>query len=334
MNRRDAVLALLALGTAASPRVAMPQTSPTIPTLGYLSFGAAKTAGDWDRSPLTTGLKALGWVEGKTLRIERAYADKKHERLAVLAGELVRKKVDLIYAQGPDSALAAIQATKTIPIVFSGVTYPVEMGLVDSYARPGRNATGVAWSAGNEVYAKLLEFVRELAPAAGRVAYLRPATRRSDAGYWAEAAQKLVAAAKKLGFELRIFNVARPEDFDPAFKAIQAWRAQALYSISTPLTSVELQRIVDFTNAIRIPGFFDSRAFAKAGGFFSFGPEVSQMFAQAAGKVDRILRGASPATLPVEMPTHYEIYVNRKTAANLGIKIPQSILLRADRVIE
>jgi len=147
------------------------------------------------------------------------------ERLSVLAEQLVRKRVDLIYAQGPDPALAAARATKTIPIVFFGPTFPVEMGLVDSYARPGRNATGVAWSAGVEVYIKLLGFVKELAPSATRVAFLRPAPqRRDDMSYWTEAAQKLESAAKKLGFELRVFNVAQPEDFDPAFKAIQAWR--------------------------------------------------------------------------------------------------------------
>lgn len=305
-----------------------------MPTLGFLSQGAAPTTGELDRTPVSAGLKELGWVEGKNIRIERAYADKKYERLAVLAEELVRKKVDIIYAQGPDAALAAARATKTIPIVFFGPTFPVEMGLVDSYARPGRNATGVAWSAGVEVYVKLLEFVKELAPAAARVAYLRPAPLGRDIGYWTEAARTLVSAAKNLGFALRVFNVARPEDFDPAFKAIQAWRAQALYSHGTPLTFPELQRIADFTNASRMPSFFDSRSFAEVGGLFSYGPEISQLFVQSVGHIDRILRGANPATLPVEMPTRYELFVNLKTAKALGLKIPQSILLRADRIIE
>lgn len=334
MNRRDTLIALLALGAAAGPRLAKSQTSPSMPTLGFLSLGAAPTTGELDRTPISAGLKGLGWVEGKNIRIERAYADKKYERLAVLAEELVRKKVDLIYAQGPDPALAAARATKTIPIVFFGPTFPVEMGLVDSYARPGRNATGVAWSAGVEVYVKLLEFVKELVPAAARVAYLRPTPPGRDTGYWTEAARTLVSAAKKLGFELRVFNVARPEDFDPAFKAIRAWRALALYSHGTPLTFPELQRIADFTNASRMPSFFDSRSFAEAGGLFSYGPEISQLFVQSVGHIDRILRGANPATLPVEMPTRYELFVNRKTAKAIGLKIPQSLLVRADRVIE
>ena len=335
MNRRDTLLALLALGAAAGPRVATSQTSPSMPTLGYLNLGAAPTRDEWDRTPFAIRLKELGWVEGKNIRIERAYADKKYERLAVLAEELVRKKVDLIYAQGPDPALAAVQATKTIPIVFFGPTFPVEMGLVDSYARPGRNATGVAWSAGVEVYIKLLAFVKELVPAASRVAFLRPEPpRRHDMSYWTEATRNMVSAAKKLGFELRAFTVARPEDFDPAFKAIQAWRPQALFSHQTPLTSPEQQRIVGFANTNRIPSFYDTQAFAKAGGLLTYGPDISQLFAQSVGHIDRILRGAKPATLPVEMPTRYELFVNRKTATALGIKIPQSLLIRADQVIE
>jgi putative ABC transport system substrate-binding protein len=334
MKRRDTLIALLALGAAAGPRLATSQTSPSMPTLGFLSLGAAPTTGELDRTPISAGLRELGWVEGKNIRIERAYADKKYERLAVLAEELVRKKVDLIYAQGPDPALAAARATATIPIVFFGPTFPVEMGLVNSYARPGRNATGVAWSAGVEAYVKLLEFVKELVPAAARVAYLRPTPPGRDTVYWTEAARTLVSAAKKLGFELRVFDVARPEDFDPAFKAILAWRAQALYSHGTPLTFPELQRIADFTNASRMPSFFDSRLFAEVGGLFSYGPEISRLFLQSVGQIDRILRGANPATLPVEMPTHCELFVNARTARALGITIPQSLLLRAARVIE
>jgi putative ABC transport system substrate-binding protein len=336
MNRRDAVLALLALGAAADPRVATSQTSPRMPTIGFLALGAAPASGAEDRTPIAAGLKALGWVEGQNIRIERAYADNKYERLALLAAELVRKKVDLIYAQGPDPAHAAAQATKTIPIVFFGPTFPVEQGLVDSYARPGRNATGVAWSAGNEVYVKLLAFVKELVPDATRVAYLRPLSpvpgRQRELQL--EYVPKQVSAAKEMGFELRPFNVSGPEDFDPAFKAIQAWRPQALYSHGTPITFPQLKRIADFANANRLPSFFDSRFFAEQGGFFSYGPEISQLFVQSAAQVDRILRGANPATVPVEMPTRYELFVNRKTTNHLGIKMPQSILLSADKVIE
>ena len=279
-------------------------------------------------------------MEGKNIRIERAYADKKYERLSVLAADLVRKKVDLIYAVGPYPALAAAKATKTIPIVFSGPTFPVEMGLVDSYARPGRNATGVAWSAGVDVYVKLIEFVRQLLPTATRIAYIHPQVPADELrdpkalAVQSEYAEQLVTAAKKMRLELRVFVVSRPEDFDPAFKAIRAWRPQALYSHQTPITGPEIQRIIDFANTNRIPSFFETRAFAKAGGLLACGPDVSQLVAQSVGHVDRILRGAKPGDLPVEMPTRYELVVNGKTAKALGLTIPQSMLARADQVIQ
>lgn len=174
MNRRDTLLALLALGTTAGPRIATPQASRRIPTLGFLSGREVLSKAAWDLGAFAIRLKELGWVEGKTIRIERAHAEGKLERIPALAAELVRKQVDLIYAIGPIAASAAARATKTIPIVFWGPTFPVEMGLIDSYARPGRNATGVAWSAGTEVYVKLLQFLKQLMPAATRVAFFQP----------------------------------------------------------------------------------------------------------------------------------------------------------------
>ena len=336
MNRRDTLLALLALGTAAGPRVATPQTSPRIPTLGFLSLFPTPTRDEWDRTPFAFRLKELGWVEGKNIRVERAFAEKNAERLPVLAVDLVRKQVDVIYAFGPQPALAAAQATTTIPIVFFGPTFPIEMGLVDSYARPGRNVTGVAWSAGVELYVKLLSFVKELVPAAARVAFLTVPTARAKlgGGYYSDVGTQLEAAAKKLGFELRAFPVAKPEDFDTAFKAIQAWRPQAFFITANPVTGPERQKIVNFANANRLPSFFDFRSFAEAGGLFSYGPETTASIMQAVNKIDRILRGAKPADIPVEMPTHYEMVINRKTAATLGIKVPQSLLARADEVIQ
>lgn len=335
MNRRDTLLALLALGTAAGPRVAMPQSSPGIPTLGFISLFPTPTRDEWDRTPFAIRFKELGWVEGRNIRIERAYAEKNAERLSVLAADLVRKQVDVIYAVGPQPALAAAQATNTIPIVFFGPTFPIEMGLVDSYARPGRNVTGVAWSAGVEVYVKLLSFVKELVPAAARVAFLTVPTARAKlgGGYYASSTSQLQAAAKKMGFELRAFDVAKPEDFDTAFKAIQAWRPQAFYTTGNPVTGPEAQKIVNFANANRLPSFVDSRNFPVAGGLFSYGPETKSSIMQAVNQIDRILRGAKPADLPVEMPTRYEMVINRKTATTLGIKIPQSLLVRADEVI-
>lgn len=335
MNRRETVLALVTLATSAGPPAAFAQTPTRMPTLGFFSFGAAPAAGGFDRTPIASALEAKGWVEGKNLKIERAYADGSRERLARLAQELVGKKVDLIYAQGPDPAVAAIRATQSIPIVFFGLTFPIEFGLVDSYARPGRNATGVAWSAGVELYEKLLEQIKEALPAVTRVAYLRPGPRGGpETGWWFNALQNLMATAASRGMELRAFNVSLPEDFEPAFDAIKAWRPQALFVHQTPLLFAARQQIVDFANAHRVPSFFDSRYFVEAGGLFSYGPDLSQLFALSVGPVDRILRGAHPADIPVQMPTHYELFINRKTANSLGVKIPQTILLRADRVID
>lgn len=335
MNRRETVQALLTLATSAGPLVASAQTPTRTPTLGFFSFGAAPAAGGFDRTPIASALESRGWVEGKNLRIERAYAEGSRERLSRQAQELVSKKVDVIYAQGPDPAVASIRATQSIPIVFFGLTFPIEMGLVDSYARPGRNATGVAWSAGVELYEKLLGQIKEALPAVTRVAYLRPGARDGpETGWWFNALQKLVATAASRALELRPFNVSQPEDFEPAFEAIKAWRPQALFVHQTPLLFAARQQIVDFANANRVPSFFDSRYFVEAGGLFSYGPDLSQLFTLSVGPVDRILRGANPADIPVQMPTHYELFVNRKTASSLGIKMPQTILLRADRVIE
>jgi len=335
MNRRDTLLALLALGTTAGPRVATPQTSPRMPTLGFLTSRGALSETAWDLGGIAIRLKELGWVEGKTIRIERTYAEGKLERLTALAEDLVRKQVDLIYAVGPTAAIAAARATKTIPIVFWGPTFPVEMGLVDSYARPGRNATGVAWSAGTEVYVKLLQFVRELMPVATRVAFFQPWNSASldYNGYLPKVAQQMVSAAKNKGFELRPYQVVKPEDYAPAFNAMRAWRPQALYTPLTPITYSALKRISDFAGGNRIAEFSDARAFTEAGGLFSYGADASLMTRQAVDQVDRILRGAKPADIPVEMPTRYEMVINRKTAATLGIKIPQSLLVRADEVI-
>lgn len=303
-------------------------------TLGLLSNSSAPTTPESDRTPIGTALRLLGWVEGKNLRIEPAYAAGDREQLAALAEALVRKKVDLIYVQGPEAAGVAARATRAIPIVFFGPTFPVEMGLVESSARPGRNVTGVAWSAGIQLYEKLLEFAKDVAPTATRVAYLRPGAPGLEPGWWTEATQRLEATAKARGLELRAFNVLGPGDFGAAFESIKAWRAQALFCHQTPMLFSARRSITDFAYSSRIPGLFDSRYFVEAGGLFSYGPDVSELFGQSVRFVDRILRGTNPADLPVEMPTRYEMFVNLKTATGLGMKFPQTLLLRADRVIE
>ena len=326
MNRRDAAFALLTLA-AFGPRIAISQTVAKTPTIGYLGLFRSPLSELWDRT-----LKELGWIEGKNVHIAMALAEGNVDRLPALAADLVRKQVDVIYSQGPDATVAAALATKTIPIVFYGPAYPVEQGLVDSLARPGRNVTGVAWNAAHE---KQLEFVRQILPRAKRVAHflLPTAMRTLNGEYFTGRMSQIESTGKSMGFEMKSFQVINQEDFDGAFKAIKAWGAQALLTYTTPPTALARQKIVNFTNGNRIPGFFDWRVFAEAGGLFSHGPLTSEMTVQAVRQLDRILRGARPSDLPVELPTRYEIVVNQKTATSLGIKIPQSLLVRADEVI-
>jgi putative ABC transport system substrate-binding protein len=325
MNRRNAVMALAALG-ALGPRLAASQ-APT-KTIGVLSLFHNPLRDPWKQT-----LGELGWVEGKNFRVEYAIAEGQVDRLPELAAELIRKKVDVIYAGGPDAAVEAARATRTIPVVFFGAAYPVEQGLVETLARPGGNVTGVAW---NSAYVKQLEFVRQVVPRAKRVAhFLMPTAMRTVSGKAFEGLfPQIESTAKGMGLEMKSFRVEKQEDFEQAFKDIKAWQAQALITYSTPPTVRARQRIVDFANANRIPGFFDWWGFAEAGGLFSYGPLVSEMNAQAARQLDRVLRGARPADLPVELPTRYEFIINRKTAAALNIRIPKEFMLRADQVIE
>jgi putative ABC transport system substrate-binding protein len=218
-------------------------------------------------------------------------------------------------------------------VVFFGAAYPVEQGIVETLARPGGNVTGVAF---HSPYVKQLEFVRQVAPRAKRVAHFRmPTATRTVNGKAFEGLFPLIeSTAKGMGLEMRSFRVTGQEDFEQAFKDIKAWQAQALVTYATPPTILARQRIVDFANSNRIPGFFDWRGFAEAGGLFSYGPLISELRAQAARQLDRVLRGARPADLPVELPARYEFVINRKTATALGIRIPEELLLRADQVID
>lgn len=326
MNRRDAVIALLMLGVA--PLATKAQQPKQLPTVGFLALFSRPHNDDWNLR-----LKERGWIEGQNVLIERAYAEGKVDRLPALAANLVMKQVDIIYASGPDATLEAARATKTIPIVFQGPAFPVEQGLVDSLARPGRNVTGIAW---NSVYLKQLELVRQIAPRAKRVAhfFLPTSLRKLDGGEYAGLLPEVEATGRKMGIEVRPFRIAAAEDFDGALKAIKAWGAQALIIYTAPLTVLERKRIVSFVTANRIPSFCDWRGFVEAGGLISYGPLISEMTGGAIRQIDRILRGARPADLPVELPTRFEFVINRKTAGALGIKIPQELLLRADQVIE
>ncbi|MDH4094431.1 MAG: ABC transporter substrate-binding protein [Betaproteobacteria bacterium] len=326
---------LLAAGALAAAPLARGQTGDRLPVLGILSPHSQLPAKAIADNPFTNRLRALGWVEGRNLRIERAYGEGREDRLPELAATLVRKEVDVIFALGPQAAMAAASLTRRIPIVFWGVSHPVEQGLVESLSRPGRNVTGIAFSAGGTTHTKGLEALRELSPGSHRLAIVST----PSAGYSLGRDRRMHMlrigpVAESLGWEMREFPVERTEDVEPAFAAMLDWRAQALVVGATTITFRERHRIAALANGSRLPNVYAMREFVEAGGLLSYGLELAPTHERVAHFVDRILRGANPADLPVEQPDKYELAVNLKTAAALGLTIPQSLLLRADRVIE
>lgn len=340
MNRRESLLALSALGlTAGAPRALTQAIKPgPVRRIGFLTINAdpdPKLPGPQRQGSM--GMRKLGWIEGENVMWERAFADLQVERLAGLAEGLVRKGVDVLLTDGPEATLAAARATKTIPIVFGNVAWPIEQGLIDSFARPGRNLTGVALYTGVEVTNKRNEFLREAAPAARRLSWLWPGeSAETLSGGRFDMRAQMDAAAKGLGFETRFHDIGKLADVEAALAAATAWRAQALTASGLHVRA-EGQRVADFCLRNRLPSATASLNLTESGCLLSYTPapsEAPQMFARYLEKVDRILRGANPAELPVERPSKYDLVINMKTAKVLGLKIPPSLLLRAERVIE
>jgi len=293
----------------------------------------------WLEEHFEPRLRELGWVEGKTLRIERLYANDRLASLPELAAKLVAKKVDVIWTGSPWGAVAAARATKTIPIVFWRVGFPVEYGLVDSLAEPGRNVTGLAWFADESIYVKRYQLLREFAPRATRVATISPAsvTMYDTAGRPVDRTRlvdKIGAATHRMGLQRRLFPVKGLADFDPAFAAIERWGADSLMAFDVPLLILARNRIIDFARRNRLIDVYETREWAEAGGLMSYGIVFAPTLRRTAEMVDRILRGARPADIPVELPSEYELVVNHATAKKQGFEVPRSILLRADRIIE
>ena len=265
--------------------------------------------------------------------IEYRDAEGKLERLPALAAELVALKVDVIVAAaGTLAALAAKQATKTIPIVFIAVGDPVTSGLVTSLARPGGNVTGLS-ALSPELTSKWLELLKQAVPAVSRVAFLL------QPGALGERTEKDIlkeadVAARALGVQLQVVEARGPADFDRAFSDMASARAGALMVLSTPMFSSARGRLLDLAAKNRLPTLFTFREYVDAGGLMSYGPNLADLFRRAATYVDKILKGAKPGDLPVEQPTKFELVINLKTAKALGLTIPQSLLLRADEVIQ
>jgi putative tryptophan/tyrosine transport system substrate-binding protein len=298
-------------------------------TIGLFNAGIrpAQNAPLW--VAFLSAMRELGWIEGKNVVFEGRYADNRVERLPALAEELVRLNVDVIVGIGTLAPLAAKRATSTIPIVMGAAGDPVGSGLVASLAQPGGNVTGMSLMA-SDLGGKRLELLKELLPRLARVAVLWNAANPYSANVFKET----LAAGRVLGVQLQSLGVRNPEDLDGAFEAARQQHPDALVSVEDPFTSSYRKRITDFAIAARLPSLYGLREDVDAGGLLSYGANLAELYRRAAGYVDKILKGAKPADLPVQQPTTFELVINLKTARLLGLEIPPTLLARADEVIE
>jgi putative ABC transport system substrate-binding protein len=314
---------------ATPPLVADAQPTGKVPNVAYLSASSAASATGAVEA-FRQGLRELGYIEGRNILIEYRWADGRFDRLPALAAELTRLPVDVIVASNTPAALAARKATSTIPIILVTAGDPVGSGLVASLARPGGNVTGLSLFPTLEISGKQLELLKEAFPTVSHVAVLANPANPPTAGLLTETE----FAARSLGLRLRVVEVREPKDFDGAFATMKNERVPALLVIADPLVNDNRGRIVVFAATSRLPAIYPYRTFVDAGGLMSYGVDLSDLSRRAATYVDRILKGAKPAELPIEQPTKFELVVNLRTAKALGLTIPPSLLLRADHVIQ
>ncbi len=330
MHRRT-FLTTVAGGFLAAPFPALGQQPAKVPRVGYLSTSLAANPRITDA--FRQGLRDLGYVEGRNVVIEYRSVEGKLERFPALAAELVALKVDVIVAANTQAALAAKQATRTIPIVFAGPADPVSSGLVTSLARPGGNLTGLLSLPTMELLGKNLELLKQAVPEANRIAALW----HRD---YPEPTQKNIlgaadVAARALGLQLQ-FVEARggPENFETAFSEMTKAHAEALTVLTSVLFTSLRRPVVDLAAKHRLPAVYPIRDFVDDGGLMSYGPHWADIYRRAGTYVDKILKGAKPADLPVEQPTKFELVINLKTAKALGLTIPPSLFGRADEVLQ
>jgi putative ABC transport system substrate-binding protein len=294
--------------------------------IGLLHFGAPSP----NLPAFMEGLREFGYVDGSNLVLEHRDAGSRPDRLKAAADELVQLRPDIVVVAGHTPSMqAAKAATQSIPIVVVAAGDPVGSGLVVSLARPGGNVTGLTMLS-PDLAAKRLELLKEINPGLARVAVVWNPSNPAKLAEWRETQ----SAARTFGLKLQSLQVRVPEDFDPAFSAARKDRADALIAFSDRLVNAHGTRVAAFANENRMVSMYTLAQFVEAGGLIAYGPNLPDMYRRAAGYVDRILKGAKPADLPVEQPTKFELVVNLKTAKMLGITVPRSLLLRADRVIE
>jgi putative ABC transport system substrate-binding protein len=330
MDRR-AFIGSLAGGLLAAPlSTAAAQPREKVPRVGYLSPGSPSDLARQRRfEAFRQGLRERGYVEGQTIAIEPRWAEGKYARYSALAADLVRLKVDVIVAVGGRATQDAQQATRTIPIVMSVVIDPLGSGLVASLARPGGNVTGLTIMA-SDVVGKQFEVVKEVVPKVSRVALLwNPANPGS-----APQVREAEGAARALGVRLQTLEARDPQEIDSAFAAMTKERAGALVVLSDAILLNQRRQIAELAAKSRLPAVYTLREHAEAGGLMAYGANPLDLERRAATYVDKILKGAKPADLPVEQSTKFELIINLKTAKALGLTMPQSLLQRADQVIE
>jgi len=328
--QRRAFIGAFASALAVAPLTIGAQPTGKVYRIGYLSIGSTSMY----TRPLEAfreGLRELGWVEGRNVYIEYRFAEGHADRLPALADELVGLKVDIIVASPTPSAQAARDATRTIPIVGLSLTEPVAIGLVPSLARPGGNITGLTYGVDTEIFGKQLQLLKETIPNLRRVAVLsHPASGGPSFPLRMESVRR---AARSLDLPLQILEVREPGDFEAAFAAMVKERADALLLSGDAMFFVHRVRLAELALKNRLPSMSTQWQWVDAGGLIAYAPSFPDQWRRAATYVDKILRGAKPADLPIEQPTKFELVINLKTAKSLGLTIPQPLLARADEVI-
>jgi ABC-type uncharacterized transport system substrate-binding protein len=318
---------IVTLGLLAAPRAAKAQQTGKVYNIGFL--GLTSSFAGPNRTAFAQGLQEHGWIEGQNFIFTTRFAQFKSERLRQLAAELVQLKVDVIVVSTAEAALAAKHATSTVPIVAVDPADAVAIGLVASLARAGGNVTGLSYL-GTELIGKQMELLKEAAPSLSRVAALsnpanpthEPRLRAAD------------IAAQGLRVKIELFEARTPSELNKAFAAMMRARVGGVLVLTDPMFNAEARRLAQLASTSGFPAIYGFRTWVDTGGLMSYGPDLADLFHRAAVYVDKILKGAKPADLPIEQPTKFELVINLKTAKAIGLTIPPSVLLRADQVIE
>jgi ABC-type uncharacterized transport system substrate-binding protein len=328
MKKAGVLSILFVVVLLAGAVIAKAQQPAKIPRVAYL-LGASLSDNAARIEAFRQGLRDLGYVEGKNITIEWRSAEGKPDRLPALAAELVRLKVDLIVTGGPTNTRAAKGATSTIPIVMTNDSDPVGTGFVASLARPGGNITGLSTLA-PEISGKQLELLKEIVPRLSRVAVLGTSTGPT----YALIMRELELAAKVLGVKLQYLDILEPKDIETAFRAASKGRADTILMLTSPVLNPHRTQVVNLAVKSRLPVIYGQPEFVEAGGLMTYSVSFTDLFRRAATYVDKILKGAKPADLPVEQPSKFELVINLKAAKQIGLTIPPNVLARADKVIK